>query len=355
MSNFNDWKWQFKNRVTNIEQLKQYIHLDEQRIAEIEQASKKFWWAITPYYISLMDPKDPDCPIQKQVIPSLHELDDTVGVSDPLAEENHSPVPSIIRRYPDRLVFYVTNRCASICRFCTRKRRTRRDENHTTEIDIDAGIKYIEQHEEIRDVLITGGDALMLPEERLEVILKRIRAIKHVEIIRLGSRSLIYLPQRVTPELCNMLEKYHPIWINTHFNHPREITEEAAKACDMLTRAGIPLGNQTVLLKGINDNPDTMKRLMHKLLKIRVRPYYIFQCNFIEGTEHFRTPVSVGIEIMEKLRGHTSGLAVPTYVINAPGGGGKIPIAPTYIISQAPDEIVIRNFKMQVFHYPVKK
>jgi len=350
-----DWRWQLSHRVRTVEELSQYIHVDSRRASEIQKASRQFWWAVTPYYASLMDPEDPNCPIQRQVIPSIEESRDTTGVEDPLSEERDSPVPSIIRRYPDRLAFYVTNQCATICRFCTRKRRTGRNNKRIPPNQLEQGIRYIESHKEIRDVLITGGDPLTISDDQLEDIISRVRAIKHVEIIRIGTRTPVTLPQRITSDLCRMLEKYHPLWINVHFNHPKEITKEAAEACDRLTRAGIPLGNQSVLLKGVNDSPEVMKKLVHELLKIRVRPYYIFQCNFIKGTEHFRTPISVGIEIMERLRGHTSGLAVPTYVINAPGGGGKIPVAPTYLISQSEDEIVLRNYKMQVFRYKVKK
>ena len=349
----NSWKWQLTNKITTVEQLEKYINLDETSKVEIKRVLTEQPMSITPYYASLMDPNDPDCPIRKQVIPSIAEIANSEGTEDPLSEERDSPVSSIIQRYPDRLAFYVANpsQCPSRCRFCSRKRRIGKEKQHTSQKAIEEGLQYLREHDEIRDVLITGGDALMLSDSRLEYILSQVRNIKHVEIIRIGTRLPVTIPQRITQDLCDMLQEYHPIWLNTHFNHPKEITEESAEACDMLSRVGIPIGNQTVLLKGINDSPAIMKKLMHELLRIRVRPYYIFQCYPIKGIEHFRTSIATGIEIMENLRGHTSGLAVPTYIVNAPGGGGKVPIAPTYILSMTDTEMILRNYKMEVFRY----
>jgi len=347
-----DWRWHIQNKITTIKKLKEYIELDNQRFQEIDETSKQFPFAITPYYANLMDKEDKNCPIQKQVIPSIEELHDSIGIVDPLSEEQNSPVPSIIRRYPDRLVFYVTNQCFCKCRFCSRKRRTAKSNRHMSREELLQGIEYIKNHKEIRDVLISGGDPLTLSDEQLEGIISRIREINHVEIIRIGTRAPVTLPQRITPKLCKMLEKYHPIWVNTHFNHPKEVTKESTVACDLLSKAGIPLGNQTVLLKGINDSPNVMKKLAHELLKIRVRPYYIFHCYPVKGVSHFRTSVDTGIKIIEKLRGHTSGLAVPTYVVNAPCGGGKVPLGPNYIISRDEGKLYLRNYKMEVFEYP---
>lgn len=318
--------------------------------AEIKEVVKRYPMRVNPYFLGLVE-KEGDA-IWKQCIPDIKELEDKEGLMDPLNEEGDSPIPCLTHRYPDRVLFLVSNRCAMYCRFCTRKRRVGDPFKEITREQIHKGMEYIRMHEEIRDVILSGGDPLLLQDNEIESILKELRKIRHVEIVRIGTRVPCTLPQRITPELCDMLKKYHPLYINIHFNHPREITPESAKACEMLAEAGIPLGSQTVLLKGVNDNPAVMKELMHKLLRIRVRPYYIFQCDLTKGTKHFRTQVEDGIEIMEKLRGHTSGLCVPHYVIDAPGGGGKIPVSPDYTIEQTETEVVLRNYQGKVYRYP---
>lgn len=351
-SEWDDWHWQIRNRITTIEQLEDYIDLTDDEREEIKEVSKFYRWGISPYYASLMYKRDRNCPIRMQSIPSISELSDSYGIPDPLSEEKMHPVPALTQRYPDRLILYVTNQCASYCRHCQRRRLIGHVDSPTPKEKVYEGIDWIRDHKEIRDVLLTGGDALMVSDDWLETIIQELRDIRHVEIIRIGTRTPVTLPQRITDELCEMLQRYHPIWLNTQFNHPKEVTKESAKACDRLTRAGIPLGNQTVLLRGINDSPEIMMKLMHELLKIRVRPYYIFQCNPVKGTEHFRTPIEKGIEIMERLRGWTSGLAIPTYVINAPGGGGKIPAMPQYIISWGDGYVLLRNWEGKVVKYP---
>ncbi len=314
-----------------------------------DKLNKLFHIRINPYYLSLI--RYPGDPIWLQCIPDAVELEDTNAPEDPLNEEADSPVPSITHRYPDRVLFLVTSQCSMYCRFCTRKRKV----SDSTKINskwIQDGIDYIAAHPEVRDVVLSGGDPLMVTDYVLERILAGLRAIPHVEIIRLGTKMPCVLPQRVTPKLCKMIKKYHPVFVNTHFNHPWECTPEAEKACAMLADAGCPVGNQAVLMKGVNDDPDVMLELHRKLLKMRVRPYYIYQADLTKGTNHFRTPVSKGLEIMDKLRGHTSGLAVPYYVIDAPGGGGKIPILPQYVLGRNGKDIILRNFKYEVYTYP---
>ncbi len=304
---------------------------------------------INPYYLSLI--RHPGDPIWLQCIPDAKELENDGLPEDPLAEDSHSPVPSIIHRYPDRVLFLTTSQCSMYCRFCTRKRKV----GDSTKIHmkyIQEGIEYIAAHPEVRDVILSGGDPLMLTDFLLERILRSLRSIPHVEIIRLGTKMPCVLPQRITPKLCKMIRKYHPIYVNTHFNHPWECTLEAKKACEMLADAGCPVGNQSVLMKGVNDDPEVMLELMRKLLAMRVRPYYLYQADITKGTGHFRTPVSKGLEIMDKLRGHTSGLAVPYFVIDAPGGGGKIPLLPQYVIGRAGNQIILRNYKYGIFTYP---
>ncbi|MBI3587126.1 MAG: KamA family radical SAM protein [Ignavibacteriales bacterium] len=314
-----------------------------------DKLNKLFHIRVNPYYLSLI--RYPGDPIWLQCIPDAVELEDKNAPEDPLNEEAHSPVPSITHRYPDRVLFLVTSQCSMYCRFCTRKRKV----SDSTKINskwIQDGIDYIAAHPEVRDVVLSGGDPLMVTDYVLERILASLRAIPHVEIIRLGTKMPCVLPQRITPKLCKMIKKYHPIYVNTHFNHPWECTPEAEKACAMLADAGCPVGNQAVLMKGVNDDADVMLELHRKLLKMRVRPYYIYQADLTKGTNHFRTPVSKGLEIMDKLRGHTSGLAVPYYVIDAPGGGGKIPILPQYVLGRNGNDIILRNFKYEVFTYP---
>ncbi|MCU0452541.1 MAG: KamA family radical SAM protein [Bacteroidetes bacterium] len=314
-----------------------------------EKLNKFFHIRVNPYYLSLI--RYPGDPIWLQCIPDAIELEDDGALEDPLNEEAHSPVPSITHRYPDRVLFLITSQCSMYCRFCTRKRKV----SDSTKINakwIQQGLDYIAAHPEIRDIVLSGGDPLMVTDYALERVLSGLRAIPHVEIIRLGTKMPCVLPQRITPKFVKMLKKYHPIYVNTHFNHPWECTPEAEKACTMLADAGCPVGNQAVLMKGVNDDPDVMLELHRKLLKMRVRPYYIYQADLTKGTNHFRTPVRVGLEIMDKLRGHTSGLAVPYYVIDAPGGGGKIPLLPQYVLGRNGKDIILRNYKYDIFTYP---
>lgn len=347
---WNDWRWQFKNRITTLEELKEYIPLTkEEDDPKILQTMRM---AITPYYLSLIDPHDPYDPIRKQAIPTIHELyRSSSDLEDPLHEDVDSPVPGLTHRYPDRVLFLVTENCSMYCRHCTRRRFAGHHDKAPPQSQIDKSIEYIRETPAIRDVLLSGGDALLISDKKLEEILIKLKEIPHVEIIRIGSRTPVVMPQRITPELCEMLKKYHPLWFNTHFNHPNEITEDATRACAMLADAGIPLGNQSVLLRDINDCVHVMKKLVHELVKIRVRPYYIYQCDLSVGLEHFRTTVAQGIEIIEGLRGHTSGLCVPTFVVDAPGGGGKIPVMPDYTISQGNQRVVLRNFEGVITTY----
>ncbi len=347
-----NWHWQVRNRITSIEELQKYIKLSNDEIGAIEKVLGKFRMAITPYYLTLMDPLDPRCPVRMQAIPTINELQvGTHDFVDPLNEEVDSPVKGLTHRYPDRVLFLITDMCSMYCRHCTRRRFAGQTDNEVSKNRIDEGIEYIRNHQEVRDVLLSGGDALLVSDDKIEYILKKLREISHVEVIRFGTRTPVVMPQRITDNLVNMLKKYHPIWVNTHFNHIKEITIESKKAIDKMADAGIPLGNQSVLLKGVNDCVHVMKELVQNLVAIRVRPYYIYQCDLSMGIEHFRTPVSKGIEIIEGLRGHTSGYAVPTFVVDAPGGGGKIPVMPQYLISQSPGKIVLRNFEGNISTY----
>jgi lysine 2,3-aminomutase len=341
-----DWKRLLSESISSPEELLDY-HRDLNR-EDLDLLGETFALRVNPYYLSLIQERGD--PIWKQAIPDIRELDEK-GYEDPLGEEKDSPVPGLCHRYPDRVLFYVSHTCAMYCRFCTRKRKVSKS-NSANRAQLQMGFDYIWNHPEVRDVVLSGGDPLMLADGTIEHILTSLRAIPHVEIIRIGTRVPVTLPQRVTPELCNMLKRYHPIYVNTHFNHPREITEQSRRACGLLADAGIPLGNQSVLLRGVNDDPETMKKLVQGLLAIRVRPYYIYLIDLIKGGGHFRTSVRKGIEIIESLRGHTSGLAVPTLVIDAPGGGGKIPIAPETIVSFDETEIVVRNYEGRLFRYP---
>jgi len=349
---WNDWKWQVKNRIETLEQLNQYIKLTAEEQEGVRKSLETLRMAITPYYLSLIDPNDPNDPVRRQAIPTAAETHiSPADLTDPLHEDEDSPVPGLTHRYPDRVLFLITDMCSMYCRHCTRRRFAGQHDCESPSERIQKCIDYIAKTPTVRDVLLSGGDALMVSDKMLESIIQRLRAIPHVEIIRLGSRTPVVCPQRITDDLVNMLKKYHPIWLNTHFNHPNEMTPEASAALAKLADAGIPLGNQSVLLRGVNDCVHIMKRLVHLLVKNRVRPYYIYQCDLSMGLEHFRTPVSKGIEIIENLRGHTSGYAVPTFVVDAPGGGGKTPVMPNYVISQSPNKVILRNFEGVITTY----
>ena len=349
-----DWHWQLKHRIRFKEELAQIIKLTPEEEKGLDKAKGRLSMSITPYWASLIDAEDPECPIRRQSVPVAAEFSISPHeMADPCAEDRDSPAPYLVHRYPDRVLLLATEHCAMYCRHCTRRRLVGDHEEKEADplTKFDAAIEYIKSNRKIRDVLISGGDPLTLEDEALENLLSKIRAISHVEFLRIGTRIPVSLPQRVTEKLANMMKKYSPIWMSIHFNHPKEITKRCKLACDMLAESGVPLGSQTVLLKGVNDRPYIMKRLVHELLQIRVRPYYIYQCDPVRGTQHFRTPVAVGINIIEKLRGHTSGYAVPTYVIDGPGGGGKIPIGPNYILSQAKGKYVLRNYKGKIYTY----
>ena len=349
---WNDWKWQVKNRIETLDQLKKYITLTPEEEEGVKKTLSTLRMAITPYYLSLIDPENPNCPVRRQAIPTGAETyQSAADLLDPLHEDEDSPTPGLTHRYPDRVLMLITDMCSMYCRHCTRRRFAGQKDDESPADKIEKCIEYVERTPTVRDVLLSGGDALMVSDEKLEYIISRLRAIPHVEIIRIGSRTPVVCPQRITDDLVNMLKKYHPIWLNTHFNHPNEVTEESAAACAKLANAGIPLGNQSVLLRGVNDCVNVMKRLVHALVKMRVRPYYIYQCDLSMGLEHFRTPVSKGIEIIEGLRGHTSGYAVPTFVVDAPGGGGKPPVMPQYVVSQSPGKVVLRNFEGVITTY----
>lgn len=340
------WQKMIRDSLHSVDQLVEKFKFDK-RVAE--QLNEFFLARINPYYLSLI--RYPGDPIWLQCVPNEKELNDYDAPEDPLGEDQMSPVPNITHRYPDRVLFLTTSQCGMYCRFCTRKRKVGNFSKISMR-ELESAFQYIEEHKEIRDVIMSGGDPLMLTDAMLEKILKRLRSIPHVEIIRIGTRMPVVLPHRITPKLVRMLKKYHPIYVNTHFNHPWEITPESKRACELLADAGIPIGNQTVLMRGVNDNPEVIKELFRKLLLIRVRPYYLYQADLTKGANHFRTPVKVGLEIMDKLRGHISGLAVPYYVIDAPGGGGKIPLLPQYVLYQDDEKLVLRNYKYETFVYP---
>lgn len=349
---WNDWHWQMRNRVSDVETLQKFFTLTGEEVKQLKEVSDKFRWAVSPHYLSLMDPEDPNCPVRMQGIPSILELQDTTGKDDPMGEEFTSPAPRVTRRYADRLIINVTNQCAMFCRHCQRRRNIGEVDTPAPVKEIEAAIDYIRSCPEIRDVLITGGDPLTLADDRLDWILSELDKIEHVEIKRIGSRTPVTMPQRITPELCNMLEKHHPLYLNTHFNHPKEVTRESLRATRLLAKAGIQLGNQAVLLKGINNDKHVMKKLNHELLKIHVRPYYIFHAKSVKGTSHFIPTVQEGLEIMEHLRGYTSGLAIPWYIMNAPGGAGKTPLVPQYLLSMGKDYVMIRTWEGKVFRCP---
>src|SRR5256714_2202241 len=352
-SEWNDWKWQLKHRITSVEQLQRYLPtLTPEEYAGATLANHKLALAITPYFFNLIDPADENCPIRWQVIPRIEETHTASWeMRDPCGEDSHSPVPGLVHRYPDRVLFLVTDRCAAYCRYCTRSRLVSNATGYDFHPEFDRQIQYIIEHPEVRDVLLSGGDPLLFSEQRLENLLSRLRAIPHVEFLRIGTRIPVFLPQRITPELCAMLKEFHPLFLSIHSNHPRELTTEVRDALGWLADAGIPLGNQSVLLRHVNDDVTVMKAHLQKLLMCRVKPYYLYQCDLISGSAHLRVSVRKGLEIMEGLRGHTSGYGVPQYVIDAPGGGGKVPVSPNYVPSRNADRVVIRNFEGKVFEY----
>ena len=348
---WNDWRWQLSHRLNSVEEIEKVFSLTDSERKAL-QSSGLFRVDITPYFISLIDPDDPNDPIRKQIIPRSEEMQAfTAMMEDSLAEDRHSPVPGLVHRYPDRVLMLVTTQCASYCRYCTRSRIVGDPGQTFSRQEFEAQIEYLKRTPQVRDVLLSGGDPLVLAPKILEEILTRLREIPHIEIVRIGSRVPVFLPMRVTQELCDMLQKFHPLWINIHINHPNEISQELADACDRMARAGIPLGNQSVLLAGVNDCVHIQRELVQKITRIRVRPYYLYQCDLVEGAGHFRTPVAKGIEIIEGLRGHTSGYAVPQFIVDAPGGGGKIPVMPNYQISASDHKIILRNYEGYVTTY----
>jgi lysine 2,3-aminomutase len=349
-----DWRWQLRNRVRHLDDLERIVHLTEDERTAVERRTGPLPFAITPYFLSLLDPDNPDQPLRRTMIPVTDEYLRTKGeAEDPLAEEKDSPLPGIVHRYPDRVLFLVANSCASNCRYCTRSRMVENPDNNSIfyQAQWEQAIAYIESHAEVRDVLLSGGDPLTLSDEKLDWLLSRIHRIPHVEFIRIGTKVPVVMPQRITASLTRVLKRYHPLWISIHFTHPEELTAETREACGRLADAGIPLGSQTVLLAGINDTVETMKRLMHDLLKMRVKPYYLYQCDPIIGSSHFRTPVQKGLEIIQGLRGHTTGYAVPTYVIDAPQGGGKIALFPESVAGRDGDELVLKNYQGLYYRY----
>lgn len=347
-----NWTWQLKNRITTLEKLEQLIDLTPEEKAGCQFANTKLALAITPYFFNLIDREDPNCPIRLQVIPRGAEMNISASEQlDPVGEEESMVVPGLVHRYPDRVLFLVTDRCAAYCRYCTRSRLVSNAQDYNFHPELESGLKYIEEHTEVRDVLLSGGDPLLLSDNKLDKLLGRLKQIKHVEFVRIGSRIPIFLPQRITPELCDILKKHGPIWVSIHVNHPKECTHELRDACERLACSGTPLGNQSVLLKGVNDSIPIMKSLIHRLLMMRVRPYYLYQCDLVTGSAHFRTEVTKGIEIIEGLRGHTTGYAIPQYVIDAPGGGGKIPINPQYIEKMTSEGVDLRNYAGEQYTY----
>jgi lysine 2,3-aminomutase len=350
---WNDWRWQSRNRIRNLSQLDSMLVLTEEERKALSDSGSMLPVGITPYYMSLVSRTDAAQPLRRTVVPTSREfLRSTGEADDPLGEDHDSPVPGLVHRYPDRVLLLVLDFCATYCRYCTRSRVVGHGEILPQEARLEKAIDYIRRTPTVRDVLLSGGDPLALSEERLDWILTRLREIPHVEFIRIGTKMPAVVPMRITPQLCRILKKFHPLWMSLHFLHPDECTPEAARACGRLADAGIPLGSQTVLLKGVNDNVETMKELVHRLLMMRVRPYYLYQCDPISGSSHFRTSVSKGLEIIEGLRGHTTGYGVPTYVIDAPGGGGKIPLQPNYVVGREGDDLVLRNYENQAFRYP---
>ena len=350
---WNDWSWQLRNRIQNLVQLESRLPLTPEERAGTILAGKKLALGITPHFFNLIDREDPDCPIRRQVVPRIEESNTAPDeMQDPCGEDSNMPVPGLVHRYPDRVLLLVTDRCASYCRYCTRSRVVSGAGEQELTMDLEGAFAYLQKHPEVRDVLLSGGDPLLLSDSKLDAILTRLRQIPTIEFIRIGTRIPIFLPQRITTDLLNVLKKHHPLWMSVHSNHPKELTQEVRLALGRLADAGIPLGNQSVLLKGVNDRADTLKSLFHKLLLCRVRPYYLYQCDLISGSAHLRTTIRDGQEIMEQLRGHTTGYAVPTYVVDGPGGGGKIPIGPNYIVGMADNRVILKNYKGDVYEYP---
>jgi len=349
---WNDWRWQLSNRIIRLEGLERVIRLTSREAGAIRSCQRIFPMAITPYFASHLNPTNPRCPLRLQCVPRIHEL--AIGKSDmcdPCGEDRDSVVPNLVHRYPDRVLLLATSKCAVYCRYCTRRRLVGSREVDLGDENLEAICAYLKKNKKIRDVLVSGGDPFLLDDSRLESILGRLRAIPHIEILRIGTRAPVTLPMRVTESLVSMLRRYHPLFVSIHFTHPQEITPEVKQACNLLADAGIPLGSQTVLLRGINDQPFIIKRLVHELLKIRVRPYYLYQCDPAMGLDHFKTPISRGIEIIRSLRGFTTGYAVPAYVIDAPGGGGKIPVGPNYVEDYAEGRMTLRNYRGDLYHY----
>ncbi len=353
MEHWADQKWQLRNRIDSLADLEARINLTDEERAGVLLAGTKLAMSITPHFFNLIDKDDPNCPIRRQVIPRIEEgWTAPEELADPCGEDSHMPVPGLVHRYPDRVLFLVTDRCASYCRYCTRSRVVSGVGEQRLETQWEAAFEYLEKTPQVRDVLLSGGDPLLLSDAKLEKIISRLRAIPHIQFIRIGSRIPIFLPQRVTPELCTMLKKYHPLFISIHSNHPKELTTEVRDALARLADAGIPIGNQSVLLRNVNDSAEVQKTLVHKLLMCRARPYYLYQCDLISGSSHLRTSVSVGLEVIEGLRGHTTGYAVPQFVIDGPGGGGKIPLNPDYIVHRDHKRVILRNYEGETFEYP---
>ena len=353
MEQWDDAKWQLRNRVDNLTGLEERLVLSDEERAGVLLAGSKLAMSITPHYFNLIDPEDPNCPIRRQVIPRIEEgWTAPEELADPCGEDSHMPVPGLVHRYPDRVLFLVTDRCASYCRYCTRSRVVSGVGEQHLETQWEAAFEYLERTPSVRDVLLSGGDPLLFSDSRLDRILTRLRAIPHIQFLRIGSRIPIFLPQRITPALCEMLRKHHPLFISIHANHPRELTTEVRDALGRLADAGVPIGNQSVLLRGVNDRIDVQKTLVHKLLMCRARPYYLYQCDLINGSSHLRTSVAEGVSIIDGLRGHTTGYAIPQFVIDGPGGGGKIPINPNYVIDSQPGQVTLRNFEGRTFEYP---
>lgn len=353
METWADPKWQLRNRIDSLADLEARINLTDEERAGVLLAGTKLAMAITPHFFNLINKDDPECPIRRQVVPRIEEAwTAPEELADPCGEDSHMPVPGLVHRYPDRVLFLVTDRCASYCRYCTRSRVVSGVGEQQLETQWEAAFKYLEEHTEVRDVLLSGGDPLLFSDAKLDKILTRLRAIPHIQFLRIGSRIPIFLPQRITPELCAMLKKHHPLFISIHSNHPKELTTEVRDGLVRLAEAGVPLGNQSVLLRGVNDSPEVQKALVHKLLMCRVRPYYLYQCDLITGSSHLRTPVAEGVNIIENLRGHTTGYAVPQFVIDGPGGGGKIPVNPNYVVDSSERKITLRNYEGGIFDYP---
>jgi len=352
-ADWNSWQWQLQNRITGLSALERHLNLSPEERSGVLLSGNKLAMAITPHFLNLIDRDDPDCPIRRQVIPRIEEtIEADYEMADPCGEDGDMPVPGLVHRYPDRVNFLITDRCASYCRYCTRSRVVSGAGTQHLDTQFEAAFRYLEAHTEVRDVLLSGGDPLLFSDAKLERVLRRLRAIEHIEFIRIGTRVPIFLPQRITPELCAMLRQFHPLFMSIHTNHPRELTIEVKEAVERLADAGVPLGNQSVLLRGVNDSLEVMRTLVHKLLRCRVRPYYLYQMDLILGSSHLKVPVSRGLEIIQGLRGHTTGYAVPTYVIDAPGGGGKVPIHPETVLQRNDARVIVRNYEGKVFEYP---